>query len=86
MTVRAVPLEFRPAAFGRRMPKRLPARDPEPPEPPGGVFPPWVRTDAERRRFRLALGIARELMGEEDGPTVWQMTRCIYMADDLPAD
>lgn len=66
------------------MHRRASARGPEPPDPPGGVFPPWVETEAERLRFRLALGIARELMGEEEGPTVWQMTRSIYMADDLP--
>ncbi|MGE0065840.1 MAG: hypothetical protein AB7L91_17185 [Dehalococcoidia bacterium] len=68
------------------MARPIPARHPEPPDPPGGVYPPWVETEAERRRFRLALDIARELMGEEDGPTVWQMTRSIYMADDLPTD
>ncbi len=48
-------------------------------------FPPYVETEDERVRFRLCVGIARELMDELDGPTVWQLTRSLYANPDLPS-
>ena len=47
-------------------------------------YPPNCRTDVERIRFRLSLGIARKVLQEEDGSSVWHMTRAIYNNPDLP--
>jgi hypothetical protein len=47
-------------------------------------YPPNCKTDVERIRFRLALGIARKVLQEEDGSSVWHMTRAIYTNPDLP--
>jgi hypothetical protein len=49
-----------------------------------GQFPPDAISAGDRRRFLLALGIARELMDEQDGPKVWMMARSIYRNPDLP--
>jgi hypothetical protein len=48
-----------------------------------GQFPPDVDSEADRRRFRLAVGIARELMGKIESPTVWSMARSIYRNPDF---
>lgn len=46
-----------------------------------GQYPPNAKTPAERLRFRLCLGIAQRLMGEEMSATVWQMSRRLYNGD-----
>ena len=54
------------------------------PEVQEGQYPPNCRTEVERIRFRLALGVARKLLQEEGGSSVWHMTRAIYDNPDLP--
>lgn len=39
-------------------------------------YPPYVATEEERRRWNLALGVARLLF--DTAPDVWQATRAIY--------
>lgn len=50
-----------------------------------GQYPPNARTEAERYRFRLCLGIARKTLGAEMDAVVWQMSRSLYNGD-LPVE
>jgi hypothetical protein len=55
--------------------------DDELPQLEEGQFPPEVRTEEERRRFRLAWGVAEQIFGEDGQPAVWQAARSIYRSD-----
>jgi hypothetical protein len=48
-------------------------------------YPPYVVTEAERRRFRLAWGIADRIFSEDGAAAVWQAARSIYQSD-LPTE
>jgi len=50
-----------------------------------GQYPPYVLTDAERGRFRLAWGIAERIFSEDGAAAVWHAARSIYQSD-LPTD
>lgn len=54
------------------------------PEVDEGQYPSNCRSEVERIRFRLALGIVRKVLQEEDGSSVWHMSRAIYYNPDLP--
>jgi len=47
------------------------------------VYPPYVQTDDQRRRWELSAGIAEKLFGEDGVAQVWSATRAIY-AGPLP--
>ena len=58
----------------------LPSDD-ELPELEDAQFPPDVRTDEERRRFRLAWGVAEQILAEDGQAAVWQAAHSIYRSD-----
>ena len=58
-----------------------PIPDSELPELEDGQFPPDVRTDEERRRFRMAWGVADKIFGEDGPAAVWQAARSKYRSD-----
>lgn len=49
------------------------------PERDDELYPPYVVTAVERRRWRLASGIARAMFDDE--PNRWSATRSIYRSD-----
>lgn len=52
---------------------RLPWRKDKPKQ-----YPPYVTTAAERERWDLAEGIARQMFGDAGPDHVWMATRSIY--------
>lgn len=44
-------------------------------------YPPYITNDEERRRWDVALAIARQLFGDVDEASVWMATRSIYKGD-----
>jgi hypothetical protein len=42
------------------------------------VYPPWVLSDEERRRWDLAAAIAAHLHAEDGAAQIWYATRAIY--------
>ncbi len=63
------------------MPRVGRAREPE----PVSIYPPYVVTSEERRRWDLAAGIARQLFGDVDEASVWMATRAIFRGG-IPTD
>ena len=53
---------------------------PELPEVEPEQYPPFVATEDERKRFRLALGIARQQFGKDEA-AVWMAARSLYHSD-----
>jgi hypothetical protein len=49
------------------------------------IYPPYIQTDEERRRWNLAEAIARELFGDLDAASVWMATRAIFRCE-IPTD
>ena len=44
-------------------------------------YPPYVITEAERKRWDLAEGIARLIFDDAGEAQVWQATRSVYRSD-----
>jgi hypothetical protein len=42
------------------------------------MYPPFTRTEEERRRWRLAAGIARAIFDDAGEANIWMATRSIY--------
>ena len=56
--------------------------DPTDPQGPDDeMYPPYVQSAQERRRWRLAEGIASEIFGDAGEAHVWMATRSIYRSE-----
>lgn len=60
-------------------------RDNPEPAREAALYPPYVCTPEQRRRWDLSERIARQLFGDIDGASVWMATRSIYNGE-IPTD
>jgi hypothetical protein len=66
------------------MPDREDCHERSPSEPE--IYPPYVRSATEKRRWNLAAAIAKGLFADLGDPaSLWMATRVIYRSD-IPTD